>query len=135
MMKLMKARQSPPNLLNDFLQNNDHINKEHLVDTGYVAMKNNEIVGCFILQRVEDGLFWLKQLYITKSAATILPVLLESILVLAKQNYAKEVYVHSHQPMVDILLEALQFHPKQENAFINQLPSSKGTWWAYEVSS
>lgn len=133
-MKLIEANLAPQQLLDDFLKNNNHINKEHLVCNGYVAMKQEEIIGCFMLEPVENNLYWLKQLYVTQASATILPVLLESILVLAKQKYAKEVYVHSHQPMVDILLEALQFHPKSTEKMKEKLPNRKGRWWAYQVS-
>lgn len=130
----MEAYLAPPDLLDEFLKNNEHIDRKSLAKQGYIAMKQEEIIGCFVLELVEDDLYWLKQLYVTKSAATILPVLLEAILVLAKEKYAKEVYVHSHQPMVDILLEALQFHPKQESIFADKHPRQKGTWWSYRVS-
>lgn len=133
-MKLVEANKAPKQMLANFLNHNDHLESDRLIASGYVAIKQEEIVGCFILDSVEEGLFWLKQLYITQSAAMNLPVLLEAILVLAKQKYAKEVYVHSHQPMVDILLEGLQFHRKPVDSIIKQLSDQKGTWWAYQVS-
>ncbi|MED4475656.1 hypothetical protein [Oceanobacillus caeni] len=90
---------------------------------------------CFILDEMDEkDAYWLKQLYITRTEANKLPVLLESILTIAKSLKAKSVYVHSHQPVVDILLEALQFHPQKDASFVDKYPLKKGSWWTYNVS-
>lgn len=92
------------------------------------------VEGCFVIDSIDEDIYWLKQLYVTKNAAASLPVLLESILALAKEKQAKQLFVHSHQPMVDVLLEALQFSPQKENAFVANQPDNKGNWWTYNVS-
>src|SRR5699024_716223 len=134
-MNFIKAKRAPQNLLKDFLENNEEINREAIKQSGYVVMKEGQMIGCFVLRQIDSKLFWLNQLFITKQEAMNLPVLLKSILHLAERNYAKEVYVHSHQPMVDWLLQSLQFHPKEAAFDLRPLPREKGTWWSYEISS
>lgn len=133
-MDIVLAQQVAPEKLDKFLTANPDIEQETLYESGYVAQVNDEIIGCFILDTLHENKYWLKQLYITKSHATALPVLLESILVIAKNREAKEVYVHSHQALVDILLEALQFNPHTDDMLLNKRDETKGKWWAYQVS-
>lgn len=133
-MKLLIASDVPKDKMDEFLSTTDQVNKESLLKDGYVVEIGNEIKGCFVLSTVEDGMFWLKQLYIAKEEAQKLPVLLETIIVLAKTKEAKKVYVHSHQPVVDILLGAMQFRPDKEVSGMLKLDQRKGNWWAYEVS-
>ncbi|WP_042221405.1 GNAT family N-acetyltransferase [Oceanobacillus manasiensis] len=133
-MKLILANQADEKKLELFLEKNESINKASLIRAGYVVEVAEEIVGCFSLETMEEGIYWLKQLYINQTNASKLPVLLESILTLAKQKQAKSVYVHSHQPVVDILLEALQFHPQKEKLFVDKYRREEGNWWLYHVS-
>ncbi|WP_404455746.1 GNAT family N-acetyltransferase [Oceanobacillus kapialis] len=133
-MKLIPAKQVDIKKLEGFLDKNESVNKASLVRSGYVVQIDDEVVGCFSLEMLEDGIYWLKQLYITQQHASKLPVLLEAILTLAKQQQAKSVYVHSHQPVVDILLEALQFHPQKEKMFVDKYTAEEGNWWLYHVS-
>ncbi|WP_067728504.1 GNAT family N-acetyltransferase [Oceanobacillus damuensis] len=133
-MKIMVAKEASYVQLEGFFRKNRNVDKQSVYHNGYVVEIKGEIEGCFILDQVENDNFWLKQLYITQSEAGRLPFLLEAILTLAKQRKAKSVYVHSHQPVVDILLEALQFHPQKEKMFEDKYPVTKGSWWAYNVS-
>src|SRR5699024_1261056 len=94
---------------------------------------SNKIIGCFILERIENGRYWLKQLYITKTEAVTLPILVEAILTLAKQQQATEVFVNSHKLMVDIILETLQFRPQVESPFLEKCVKSEGKWWCYVI--
>lgn len=134
-MNLLKAERAPKQLLTTFLANNEDIDEEAIIQSGYVVMKDQKIIGCFVLQQIESKLFWLKQLFIIKNEAMLLPILLKAILQLAERKYAKEVYVHSHQPMVDLLLKSLQFNPKENTPILQTLPRKKGTWWSYKISS
>ncbi|MFD1172499.1 GNAT family N-acetyltransferase [Oceanobacillus picturae] len=133
-MNLIPANQMDMKKVEQFLEKNEGINKASLVRAGYVVEVSGEIVGCFSLETMEEGIYWLKQLYINQTNASKLPVLLEAILTLAKQQQAKSVYVHSHQPVVDILLEALQFHPQKEKMFVDKYKRDEGNWWLYHVS-
>jgi len=133
-MNLIRANQASKTQVEHFLETNEGINREDLLETGYVMMVDGEIEGCFNLESVDEGYYWLKQLYITKSKANVLPFLLEAILTLAKEQQAKRVYVHSHQPTVDIILEALQFHPQKEHVLVDKYPVNHGNWWSYSVS-
>lgn len=134
MMKLIHAKEVELDRINAFLRTTGQVDKESLLKDGYVIEVAGSIQGSFILAAVDDGVFWLKQLYIAKESANSLPAILETILVLAKMKQAKKVYVHSHQPLVDILLGALQFHPQKEALEVSHVERKKGNWWAYEVS-
>lgn len=133
-MKLIRANQVSYEALEQFLIKNENVDGRKLAHDGYVVEIDGNIEGCFVLQQVETGNYWLKQLYITQSEAAKLPVLLEAILALAKENEAKHVHVHSHQPVVDLLLEALQFHPQPGNPFPEKTEQMNGNWWRFHVS-
>ncbi|MBP1969861.1 N-acetylglutamate synthase-like GNAT family acetyltransferase [Virgibacillus natechei] len=133
-MNLIQANRVSEEKLDHFLKNNQTVNGDSLLQMGYVVEVQDQIEGCFVLEAMDDYIYWLKQLYITKSEAAKLPVLLETILNLAKEQQAKTVYVHSHQPVVDIILESLQFHPQQEGNFVDKDESREGNWWFYSVS-
>ncbi|RDW20534.1 hypothetical protein [Oceanobacillus chungangensis] len=133
-MNIIPALQADETKLVMFFEQNDSLDSETLLKSGYVVEGDSEIEGCFALDLVEPDVYWLKQLYITKSAANKLPFLLEAILVMAKEKRAKSVYVHSHQPVVDILLDALQFNRQNNTSFVDNHPITKGNWWSYHVS-
>ncbi|MBT2215319.1 hypothetical protein KK120_05700 [Virgibacillus dakarensis] len=133
-MNLVAIKHAPKDKVEQFLDHNQDVVRDSLFKNGYVIEMDQQIEGCFILEQVDIGVYWLKQLHVTKKAAPSLPVLLESVLALAKERNARSVYVHSHQPMVDVLLEALQFHPQKENVFVDNYSADKGNWWSYNVS-
>lgn len=120
--------------LNHFLDKNDHVDPKKLAEHGYLVKIGETFEGCFVLDPLTEDVYWLRQLYINQKKADRLPFLLDAIVVLAKRKQMKMVYVHSHQPVVDLLLEALQFHKEQGNQFVDNPPRKKGRWWAYHVS-
>ena len=133
-MKVMSVKHAIYEQLVDYLERNDNIDKRLLLHKGYVVEISGQIEASFILDELDADVLWLKQLYITQGKAAKLPVLLETILQLARKREAKLVYVHSHQPIVDILLEALKFQPEKHNKFIPETPLMTGSWWSYHVS-
>ncbi|WP_068673804.1 hypothetical protein [Oceanobacillus sp. Castelsardo] len=134
-MHIIPANKATDEMLEEFFNRNENLDKNSLVEKGFVVEIGSKIEGCFILDEMDEkDAYWLKQLYITRTEANKLPVLLESILTIAKSMDAKSVYVHSHQPVVDILLEALQFHPQTDAGFVDKYPLKKGSWWTYNVS-
>lgn len=133
-MKVLPVKHATYEQLDDFLTRNENIDKPLLVDKGFVVEISGKIEASFILDELDSGGLWLKQLYITKSHAAKLPVLLETILQIARKQQAKAVYVHSHQPVVDILLEALEFQPEKNKLIIPESPITTGSWWSYHVS-
>ncbi|SHG63206.1 GNAT family N-acetyltransferase [Ornithinibacillus halophilus] len=133
-MNIIAANKASLEKVNAFLETTDQVDKNSLLEEGFVVEFEQEIRGCFVLSSINEGEYWLKQLYISKEAAASLPVLLETIVTMAKGLHAKKVYVHSHQPVVDILLDALQFHPQKEVVLPIKKPRAEGSWWAYEVS-
>lgn len=133
-MELIKATDAIYEELNAFLMKNEKIDGRTLANHGYVIRNGGQIIGCFVLEMQGEADSWLKQLYIEKEFAGRLPILMETILQLAKQQQAKSVYVHSHQPVLDILLEALQFHPQEEADLSVDQPCRPGNLWTYQVS-
>ena len=132
-MKCIPASDVQMNQLEDFLEFNHQIKKDSLIKNGYIVENNNKIIGCFELEMMDLGHYWLRQLYIIKSEAVKLPVLLEYILVFAKEKQAKMIYAHSEQPVTDLLLSSLCFSLQDENKIITKL-KEKGHWWSYRVS-
>lgn len=134
-MRLIQAQKVEQAKRETFFNLNEHLNKDLLLTDGYLVEDNEQIIGCFIIEPTKQDVYWLKQLYITQKEARLLPALLEAILTLAKQKRAKKVYVFSHQPMVDIILSALQFREgNAEEILLNKKEHRNGTWWTYFVS-
>ncbi|GAB3044840.1 GNAT family N-acetyltransferase [Virgibacillus ainsalahensis] len=133
-MNLIPAYRASEEDLEQFFEKNNHVKKDSLLLKGHVVEINEKIEGCFVLEEMEEGVFWLKQLYITQTEAAKLPFLLDAILMLAKKKQAKKIYVHSHQPVVDLLLEALQFNPQKGKVFVDKYNANEGNWWSYSVS-
>lgn len=133
-MKIVPVKHANYDKLKSFLEVNESLDRRLLFNQGYVVEIDGKIEGSFLFDELNQHDLWLKQLYITSDKAQSLPVLLEMILQIAKQKEAKTVYVHSHQPVVDILLEALQFQPEKNNEIFAGKPAIKGCWWSYEVS-
>src|SRR5699024_8118774 len=121
-------------LLETFLANNEGIKKETLLGSGYVVEVNEKIIACFALEEISGSRLWLKQLYITKKEATILPLFIDTILTLAKVTQAKVVRVNSVQPMVDVILAALEFHEQKNEMLEQETELTNGKWWTYNVS-
>lgn len=134
-MKLIRINQIPYSSLEDFLMENPEIEGRKLLNDGFAVMKSDKMIGCFILESTDtDDSYWLKKVYITQFESKMLPVLIESILVFSKQQEAKRIYVYSHQPVVNLLLETLQFNPQKMREYMLTDESIEGNWWAYQVS-
>lgn len=134
MLKLIGANHVSEQQLDQFLESVTSISKETLLKEGYVIIVDEEIKGCFTLLSLTEEVFWLKQLYIQPEIANNLLVLIETILLMIKKMKAKKLYVHSQQPVLDIILDALQFEKTKEEVQVEQKPNLVGKWWEYDVS-
>lgn len=133
-MKLIRANAAPMEKVSSFLANNQQIEQQSLLKSGYIVEINDRITGCFNLEPINQEMFWLRQLYITQSAAIKLPVLVESILALATAQKAEFVYVKSHKLMLDLILESLLFEVQEKGPFEQSSDEDWGKWWVYEIS-
>src|SRR5699024_10805509 len=115
--------------LTTYLERNQNIDRQELLAIGYIVEIDGKIEASFILDELDSGALWVKQLYITQAEAAKLPVLIETILQLARKQEAKTVFVHSHQPVVDILLDALQFKIENNQSEFPLKPVMTGNWW------
>src|SRR5690625_7712345 len=135
-MNIIEASKVTKERLEQFLENNNQLDISSLLKTGYVVEYGDRIIGCFELALIENGAFWLKQLYIIRNEAIKLPVLLEFILVFAKQKEAKVVYAHSEQPVTDLLLESLSFSLQTHHSLqLQKAVNRKGHWWSYSYTN
>lgn len=133
-MKCIQASQVEPIILEQFLECNKEIQKTSLIERGYVVEWKGKIIGCFELDVLEKGVYWLRQLYIIQNEAAKLPMLLEYILIYAKKKNASCIYAHSEQPVTDLLLQSLQFSLQTEQIdLLRKQSSRKGNWWTYKV--
>lgn len=134
-MELIRANKISFDQLEHFLEQNEAVDGKKLIQSGYVVVSDESIIGCFVLESVDAFTsYWLQQLYMVRKEAAKLPVLLESIIQLAREQDVKRVYVHSHQPGVDVLLEALQFTQQTKRGLAFQKKRPTGNWWTYSVS-
>ena len=134
-MQLIRANEVTYDELQSFLSKNEHVNGKGLIKSGYVAFANDHIIGCFNLESSDAGTsFWLRRMYIIRKEAALLPVILEAIIQLARLQEAKQIYVKSHQPVVDLLLESLQFSPQSKRKESFEIGNNVGNIWTYSVS-
>ncbi|WLV24222.1 hypothetical protein QR721_11330 [Aciduricibacillus chroicocephali] len=132
-MELIQANEAIFEELQSFVTKNRSIDVRTLANEGYVIRIPGKIIGCFVLEKQSFEDRWLKQLFIEREEAARLPYILEAILLLAREQQTRQVHVHSHQPALDILLEALQFSPQESPASSGQTGEKIGNWWIYQV--
>ncbi|WP_080872354.1 hypothetical protein [Oceanobacillus timonensis] len=133
-MQIYQVKEAKIELMEEFIQKNEGLSGKKLTKDSYVVEINGKIEGCFNLYMVDDSTYWLKQLYLTKEHVQKLFVVFESVLVISRENNIKCVYVHNQSPVVDILLESLQFKRESDVTFKNINSEKTGNWWAYQVS-
>ncbi|WP_040978250.1 hypothetical protein [Oceanobacillus jeddahense] len=133
-MQIYQVKEAKVALMEEFIHKNEKLFGKNLTKESYVVEINGSIEGCFNLDMVDESTYWLKQLYLTKEHVQKLFVVFESVLVISRENNVKCVYVHNQSPVVDILLESLQFKRENDVTFKNINSEKTGNWWAYQVS-
>src|SRR5699024_2250550 len=86
-----------------FCKDNELMNKATFPDNCYAVLSTHGMIGYLELELMEDYQYWLKRLYIIRNEAGKLPVLLEYILLLAKEKEATVIYAHSDHPVTHLL--------------------------------
>lgn len=135
MMKMVHAREADQQQVEHFLMNNEAINGEQLMKKGFVVQVDNSIKGCFVIERIDQETYWLRQLYMNKEEVISLPLIMDSIIVQAREDNIKRIFVHSHQQVVDELLSTLEFYPQTAPLQVHEGVIQKGKWWAYAINS
>lgn len=133
-MKMVQARVADPKKVEHFLMKNEAINAEQLLENGFVVEIDDAIKGCFVIEPLDQETYWLRQLYMTQEEILALPLIIESIVQRAQERNIKNIYVHSHQQVVDELLETLEFYPQTAPKPVDKDTFNKGNWWVYAVS-
>lgn len=132
-MQLIQASAADKNQLHHFLKSNGLIQLQEFSQDGYVVEHEGKIIGCFELASVDEATYWLKKLFIIRSEALQLPLVLEFILQFAIQKNAKAIYARSNQPVTDLLLESLCFSLQTDEIVVGDF-AGEGKWWTYHVS-
>src|SRR5690625_2319500 len=133
-MELIRANQVSKDLLINFLQGNQNVNEDQLLDKEHVVVDNDRLIGCCVREAVEDNQIWLRQMYVSREEAMKIPILIEATVTLAKQQAAMTIYVNSHQLLVDIILASLQSRQEAEGVLLNGIYRSTGKWWTYPIT-
>ncbi|GIO24735.1 hypothetical protein [Oceanobacillus sp. J11TS1] len=133
-MQIYQVKEAKLELVEEFIHNNEMAIGKKLTGQSYVIEINGRIEGCFDLERLDESTYWLKQLHLNKEHVQKLFVVFESVLIIARKNNIKCVYVHNQSPVVDILLESLQFKRESDVTFKGIKSEKTGNWWAYQVS-
>jgi len=133
-MQIYQVKEAKLELIEKFMEKNGTLFGKKLTKESYVVEINGSMEGCFNLDMVDESTYWLKQLYLNKEHVEKLFVVFESVLVISRKNNVKCVYVHNQSPVVDILLESLQFKRESDVTFKNINSEKTGNWWAYQVS-
>lgn len=133
-MKIIKASKFPEKYIHEFLKNAHQIQVENILKAGYILEVNHTISGCFILEKMTENIYELKQFYLISTEAIKIPTLFEAVLTIAKEKSAKQVFVHSHKLMTDIILKSLNFYPHETPTFVKKSAENDGKWWSYTIS-
>lgn len=133
-MKMVQASGADPKKVEHFLMKNEAINAEQLLEKGFVVEIDDAIKGCFVIEPLDQETYWLRQLYMTQEEIIALPLIIESIVHRAQERNIKNIYVHSHQQVVDELLETLEFYPQTAPKSVDKGKVQQGKWWAYAIS-
>lgn len=133
-MQIYHVNKAQVEKLEEFLQKNEAIAAESLSKSSYMIEVDGKIEGCFDLKSIDESTYWLRQLYLSRSQVQKLFVVFESILIIARKKQINCVYVHNQSPVVDILLESLQFKRESDVKLKDISTKTAGNWWAYNVS-
>lgn len=132
-MKIIKASQLPEKYIREFLKSAHQIKVETILQSGYMLEVNDKITGCFVLEKMADRIYELKNFYLISTEAIKIPTLFEAILSIVKENGAKEVFVNSQKLMIDIILQSLNFYPQADPTFSEKEGKRGGQWWSYTI--
>jgi len=100
----------------------------------YCIEDDGEIISLCQLDVHTDGAGWLKKLFITRQQATKLPDVLQTIIRFAETKRAKQLYVHSKQPLTDLLLLSSSFTIDERSNVQHFNDEQTGTWWSITLT-
>lgn len=107
------------------------LSEEAVWEHGYLVSEDEATYAFFMLQPVEENVFWLKNFYIKQAMApTYVLALIEVCIKVARDKGAKRVYVHSQQAAMNELVEQLSFRLVETPTFNQGLT---GEWWMLPV--
>lgn len=134
-MKLIKASAVKESDLNTFIGQQQILYKTDSISekTSYVIEDESTIISLFQMELVEGQNGWLKKLFITKNDALKLPAVLHTIIQFAKEQNIRTIYVHSKQPVTDLLLSSSSFTLQPLETLRPFQNEKQGNWWFYSI--
>src|SRR5690625_3988534 len=97
----------------------------------YVIEEENNIISFFQMELVEYNDYWLKKLFITQRHALKLPTVLQTIIQFAEAQKIHTIFVHSKQPVTDLLLSSFSFVLQSDESLLPFQLEEEGKWWKY----
>lgn len=134
-MKLLKATDVSESELNLFIGKHDWFDQVEALNkkSSYVIRDGQTIISWFQLESIDFENYWLKKLFISQNEALKLPNVLLSIIEYAKQENARTLYVHSKQPVTDLLLSSFQFTLQLPDERYSFQDEREGNWWYFNL--
>jgi len=134
-MKLFKATAISKDDLNSFIAQHEElaIPRNFNEKTSYVIEENGSLISWFQLEFVAKNDVWLKKLFIIQNEALKLPTVLHAIINFANENNVLTLYVHSKQPVTDLLLSSFSFTLQTYEQLQPFQLMKEGRWWLYSL--
>lgn len=134
-MKLKKATAIPESELNTFIGQHDWFHQVEIINknSSYVIQDGETIISWFQLESIDEENVWLKKLFISQNEALKLPSVLHTIIEYAKSENAHTIFVHSKQPVTDLLLSSFSFSLQSPDTRFPFQEEREGNWWFYKL--
>ncbi|NLI67118.1 MAG: hypothetical protein GX374_00540 [Bacilli bacterium] len=132
-MELKKATAVSESKLHSFIGKSGWFHNVKALDepSSYVIKDGEMIISWFQLESIDGENYWLKKLFISQNEAMKLPSVMHTIIQYAEQQNAKTIYVHSKQPVTDLLLASFSFALQDEHSLQPFQKERTGNWWFY----
>lgn len=102
--------------------------------TSYVIEDHGRIITWFQIDYINQVDMWLKKLFIVQTEALKLPTVLHTIIRFAYENDIARMYVHSKQPVTDLLLNSFSFTLQSDQHLQSFQAAEEGNWWYYSLA-
>lgn len=135
-MELKKATAVNQDKLHSFFAHHEPLQTVHDINehTSYVIEQDGSIISWFQIDYLNHDDLWLKKLFIVQSEALKLPDVLQTIVKFANRNKVTTIYVHSKQPVTDLLLSSFSFTLQPSQRLQPFQLAKRGNWWSYTFS-
>lgn len=134
-MELKEARSVNQNDLYHFITRHQLLanSRPYNDKMSYVIEDDGRIISWFQIDHINEADIWLKKLFIAQAEALKLPEVLQAILQFAYEHKVRTMYVHSKQPVTDLLLNSFSFTLQSAEHLQAFQEREEGNWWHYSL--